>query len=127
MLKAGNPARFTFELSGMLTNLSCGFVIMDDLGQPITMFKSDIPSPEDRSESDTKVKYVCEVDELMLVPGRYRIDVFIRGGGERQDLIEGVSFFDVQSGDLRGRPIPNPENNRISVIMPHRWILPMAE
>lgn len=126
MLKAGNPAKFTFELSGMLANLSCGFVILDDLGQPITMFKSDIPSPEDRSESDTKVKYVCEVDELMLVPGRYRIDVFIRGGGERQDLIEGVSFFDVQAGDLRGRPIPNPENSRISVIMPHRWILPTA-
>lgn len=124
MLKAGNPAKFTFELSGILANLSCGFVIMDDLGQPITMFKSDIPSPEDRSESDTKIKYVCEVDELMLVPGRYRVDVFIRGGGERQDFIDGVSFFDVHVGDLRGRPIPNPDNSRISVIMPHRWILP---
>jgi lipopolysaccharide transport system ATP-binding protein len=127
MLKAGNPAKFIFEISGWLVNLSCGFIILDDLGQPITMFKSDIPSPEDQNGTEDGVKYICEVDELRLVPGRYRVDVFIRGGGERQDFIEGVAFFDVQVGELRGRPIPSPDNNRISVIMPHRWILPTSQ
>lgn len=126
MLKAGKPARFTFDVNGMLANLSCGFVILDDLGQPISLFKSDVPSEEDNVISGSEVRFTCEVDELMLVPGRYRVDVFIRGGGERQDLIEGAAFFDVEVGDLRGRPVSPPENRRISVIMPHRWSLPAS-
>lgn len=124
MLKAGNKAKFTFDVNGILANLSCGFVILDDLGQPIAMFKSDVPSEEDTLISGVGARFVCEVDELMLVPGRYRVDVFIRGGGERQDLVEGAAFFDVEVGDLRGRPISPPDNRRISVIMPHRWSVP---
>ncbi len=126
MLKAGSPAKFTFDINGMLANLSCGFVILDDLGQPITMFKSDVPSDEDEYISGSGARFICKVDELMLVPGRYRVDVFIRGGGERQDLSEGAAFFDVEVGDLRGRPVPPPDNRRISVIMPHQWSLPAS-
>jgi lipopolysaccharide transport system ATP-binding protein len=124
LLKAGGPARFTFDVSGMLANLSCGFTILDDLGQPLVQFKSDVPGPEDSQRSDGKVRFVCDIDELMLVPGRYRLDVFIRGGGERQDLLEAATFFDVELGQLRGRQITAPENQRISMLMPHRWQSP---
>jgi lipopolysaccharide transport system ATP-binding protein len=124
ILKAGGPARFTFNLDGMLANLSCGFVILDDLGQRLVIFKSDMPSPEDAVRVGSSVRYTCEFDELMLMPGRYRIDVFIRGGGERQDIIEAAAFFDVEVGQLRGRPVVGPGNSRTRVIMPHRWVLP---
>lgn len=124
LIKSGGPVKFTFEVSGKLANLSVGFVIVDDLGQPISMFKSDLPAPDDRLIENEKVVFTCEIDELMLVPGRYRVDVFIRGGGERQDLIEGAAFFDVEVGQLRGRMVPPPDNQRINVIMPHRWSIP---
>ena len=124
LLKAGGPARFTFDVSGMLANLSCGFTILDDLGQPLAQFKSDVPGPEDGQRSDGRVQFICDIDELMLVPGRYRLDVFIRGGGERQDLLEAATFFDVEVGQLRGRQITAPENQRISMLMPHRWQSP---
>jgi lipopolysaccharide transport system ATP-binding protein len=124
LIRAGGPVRFAFDVSGMLANLSCGFVILDDLGQPLSLFKSDVPGPEDQSNPDGRVRFVCEMDELMLVPGRYRINVFIRGGGMRQDLLEAAAFFDVEGGNLRGRPILPPENERISATMPHRWVIP---
>jgi lipopolysaccharide transport system ATP-binding protein len=126
LLKAGGPARFTFDVSGMLANLSCGFTILDDLGQPLAQFKSDVPGPEDNQRDDGVVRFVCEIDELMLVPGRYRLDVFIRGGGERQDLLEAAAFFDVEVGQLRGRQITAPDNQRISMLMPHRWQTPQS-
>jgi lipopolysaccharide transport system ATP-binding protein len=126
IIKAGGPAKFRFNLSGLMANLSCGFVILDGLGQPIARFKSNIPSPEDKESISLKEEFVCEIDELLLVPGRYQINVFIRGGGERQDLIEGAAFFDVEIGILRGRPISQPNNKRISAVIPHRWKLPQS-
>jgi lipopolysaccharide transport system ATP-binding protein len=124
ILKAGGPAKFTFHLDGTIANLSCGFVILDDLGQRLVMFKSDMPSPEDIVQPDSDVRFVCEFDELMLMPGRYRVDVFIRGGGEKQDFIQAAAFFDVEVGQLRGRPIARPGNSRTQIVMPHRWVLP---
>ena len=126
IIKAGGPAKFRFNLSGLMAGLSCGFVILDGLGQPIARFKSNIPSPEDKESISLKEEFVCEIDELLLVPGRYQINVFIRGGGERQDLIEGAAFFDVEIGILRGRPISQPNNKRISAVIPHRWKLPQS-
>ncbi len=126
LLKAGSPVRFTFDVSGMLANLSCGFTILDDLGQPLAQFKSDVPGPEDTQRNDGRVRFICDIDELMLLPGRYRLDVFIRGGGERQDLLEAATLFDVEIGQLRGRQITAPDNQRISMLMPHRWQSPQS-
>lgn len=124
ILRAGDHVKFDFLLSGKLANLSCGFVILDDLGQRIVMFKSDVPAPYDTNHTNAEVRFICDVEELMLVPGRYRIDVFIRGGGELQDVIDGAAFFDVEIGILRDRPVPAPDKGRTSVVMPHRWTLP---
>jgi lipopolysaccharide transport system ATP-binding protein len=125
-IKAGGPAKFRFTLSGLIANISCGFVILDGLGQPIARFKSNIPSPEDKELNSLEEEFVCEIDELLLVPGRYQVNVFIRGGGERQDRIEAAAFFDVEFGILRGRPISQPNNKRISALIPHRWKLPQS-
>jgi lipopolysaccharide transport system ATP-binding protein len=125
LLKSGGPARFVCDVNGMLANLSCGFVILDELGQQVAAFKSDEPGPDDESRPGDGVRFICNLDELMLLPGRYRINVFIRGGGERQDLVEAAASFDVETGQLRGRHITlSDANKQISVCMPHTWILP---
>jgi len=123
-LRTGDSARFVFHLSGLMAGLSCVFVIFDHLGRPITKFESDINGPEDVLDSELGPKFVCEFDKLLLVAGRYRVNVLIRGGGEWQDFVEAVTVFDVEQGQLDGRPIRPTQVNPVSIIVPHRWILP---
>src|SRR5690606_27520041 len=111
-----------FHVNGTLPNLSCVFTLFNQLGQRITAFKSDTPSPADRYDPAMGHKFVCEIDKLMLVAGRYRMDVLIRGGGERQDHVQAAAVFDVQEGLLDGRVVKPLQE--ISVAMPHRWVLP---
>lgn len=120
--RTGKPARFVFEVSDTMPNLSCVFTLFNQLGQRIMAFKSDAPSPQDRYDASIGHKFVCDVDQLMLVAGRYRIDVLIRGGGERQDHVQAAAVFDVQEGLLDGRVVKPYQE--ISVTMPHRWTLP---
>lgn len=121
-LSTGQPARFVFHVSGIMPALSCVFTLFNQLGQRITSFKSDAPGPDDRYDPLLGYKFVCELDRLLLVAGRYRIDVLIRGGGERQDHVQAAAVFDVQEGLLDGRVV-KPQQE-ISVCMPHRWTLP---
>jgi lipopolysaccharide transport system ATP-binding protein len=121
-LKTGGPARFVFSVSGAMPALSCVFTLFNQLGQRITSFKSDSPGPDDRHDPSIGYQFVCDIDQLLLVAGRYRMDVLIRGGGERQDHVQAAAVFDVQEGLLNGRVVKPYEE--ISVTMPHRWTLP---
>ena len=78
--------------------------------------------PEDIFESRKGLRIVCELDELLLLPGRYRIDVAIVGDNSLQDFIEAAAVFEVAEGHLRGRPAQPDE--KFSVSMPHRWRVP---
>jgi lipopolysaccharide transport system ATP-binding protein len=123
VLRTGSPARFVFHLDGKIAGMSCAFTVFDQLGQRITSFKSDAPGPEDVADESIGTKFVCELDELLLVAGRYRLGVLIRGGGEWQDYLEAAITFDVQEGRLGGRPV-QPFRD-VSVAMPHRWKIPV--
>ncbi len=124
-LSTGRPVRFVFHLNGTVAGLSCAFTIFNQLGQRIASFKSDAPGPEDQYDPALGTKFVCELDELLLVAGRYRLGVLIRGGGEWQDFVEAAATFDVEEGQLGGRVVrPFKE---ISVCMPHRWKLPFDQ
>lgn len=127
-LRSGGPARFYFELSGSLSNLTCGFTILDEFGKKVTTFNSNVPGPEDVSYPNTVMGYVCEIDELLLLPGRYRVNVFVFGGYERQDTIESAAVFDVEGGLLRGRPVTRGQKDlQVSSVMPHRWRIPVVK
>jgi lipopolysaccharide transport system ATP-binding protein len=118
----GRPAQFVFRLTGWLPSLSCAFVIYDHLGLPVATFDSRAGSSEDLAlEADNSL--VCEIDELPLVPGQYRIDVTIRGAGQIQDGLEAAARFQVEQGTMRGRPVPL-ENVSGRVFFAHRWLLP---
>lgn len=122
ILKTGYPARFVFQVSSLVPGIACNFNVYDTIGQPVTSFKSRVRGPEDSSDPGNGLKFVCELDELLLLPGRYRVDVAIIGDNRLQDYIEAATVFEVGEGHVRGRPVQ--PDGKFSVSMSHRWTLP---
>jgi lipopolysaccharide transport system ATP-binding protein len=108
---------------GIFSRLSCSFTILDHLGRAVTTLSSAPPTSADQDDATTENSFECTIDELLLVPGRYRLDVTIRARGQLQDHVEGAAFFDVEEGPFRGRPIP--ENVQGVLVLPHRWRTPL--
>ncbi len=119
-LETGRPARFEFQLSGVVPRLSCRFVVHDGLGLAVASFDSDVRAPDDSLGSDMSRQLVCEIDELPLTPGRYRIDVVVHGDGHVQDGLDAAAFFQVEPGLLRGRWVRAEDADGPAAI-PHRW------
>jgi lipopolysaccharide transport system ATP-binding protein len=80
--------------------------------------KEDLNSPEIGNQ------LVCELDELILIPGRYRMNAAIFSEGELQDHIEGAAIVEVEQGELRGRPV-TAGTKYGNVCLQHRWTLPV--
>jgi lipopolysaccharide transport system ATP-binding protein len=122
-LKSGCPARLDFHVNRLLPGMHCTCAIYDHLGMPVTVFKSRLAGPDDRRDTSSGLKFVCEVEQLLLLPGRYRIDVSLTGDNRVQDHIEAATFFDVAQGTIAGR-VAEPAS-RFSMVMPHRWTVPL--
>jgi lipopolysaccharide transport system ATP-binding protein len=122
ILKTGHPARFVFNVNAFVPGMACNFFIYDTIGQPVTSFMSKVRGPEDAFDPENGLEFVCELDELLLLPGRYRIDVAIVGDNNLQDFIEAATVFEVGDGHVAGRPV-RPDG-KFSVSMSHRWTLP---
>jgi lipopolysaccharide transport system ATP-binding protein len=123
-LAAGEPATFTFEVSRCVPGLQCSFTVYDEGGSDVTYFDSGEASPLDvpfDSETQSRPGAVaCELDELLLLPGRYRVNVALYLDGELQDHVEAAAFFSVAPGTLRGRPVAStPGHGGIQI--PHLW------
>lgn len=125
-IRIGQPVRFSFSLSDYSSKeLWCRFSLMDEIGQSVVAFNSKTPGEHDIYSDEIGSRFECIVDELLLIPGRYRIDVSIyEAGGEEQDIIEAAAFLDVLGGDVRGRPLGVPQQKRTNVYFPHTWIKP---
>jgi homopolymeric O-antigen transport system ATP-binding protein len=119
-LATGRRARFELDLTGVMRRLSCRIVLKDALGITVASFDSAVASPDDLLDHDHGSRFVCEIEQLPLVPGRYRVDVLARGGGSIQDGIEGAAFFHVESGTFSGRSI-RTEDSAGPVAIEHRW------
>jgi lipopolysaccharide transport system ATP-binding protein len=120
VVTTGGPATFEFELAGQLPSTSCNFIILDDLGHPVTEFNSENPAPDDVFGSDAPTRFVCEIPELPLIAGRYRIDVELHAQGHLQDRLQSAAVFDVEQGVMGGRPVSG-ESGRGSMAVRHRW------
>ena len=125
LLKTGHPARFICHVDGLLPGMACSIYLYDHAGQPITQFKSTVRGPEDSYNPKKDLKFVCDIDELLLLPGRYRMDISIVGDNKLQDHVEAVEIFDVAEGQIGGRPAQATKKFR--VLMPHRWALPTKD
>jgi lipopolysaccharide transport system ATP-binding protein len=121
-LATGHPARFTFKVTDSHPRLSCAFTIFNNLGHPVLTCDSGAASLEDGRSTATS-EFTCEIAELPLVPGRYRLDARLRDDVHLQDSLEAAAFFDVEAGTLGGRPLALGEK-RGDVVVKHRWLLP---
>ena len=120
----GESLRFTFAVSRRVPGLDCAFGVYDALGNLVVDFTSIESSPLDVA-SDLQLGpepdvVVCEVDELLLLPGRYRIDVGLYLLGDLQDHVEGATFITVGPGAIRGRPVRGEATYGV-VQIPHVW------
>jgi lipopolysaccharide transport system ATP-binding protein len=122
ILKTGHPARFSFWVDKLIPGISCNFTIFDSIGQLVTSFKSKVHGPDDTVAEEDGTRFVCDLDELMLLPGRFRINVNIVGDNRLQDSVPAAAVFEVGEGHVRGR-LAQPDG-KSSVCMPHRWTLP---
>src|SRR5262245_48262079 len=124
-LSTGSPARFVFHLTNVLPKMACLFTIYDHFGQPVAHFNSDVHSPADSVDSRLGTQFICQLDELVLLPGRYRINVAITSDGQLQDHVEAATFFGVEQGTVRGRPVTEGTGYG-SVFLHHRWTQPAS-
>ncbi|MEY2432671.1 MAG: lipopolysaccharide transport system ATP-binding protein [Acidimicrobiaceae bacterium] len=119
-LATGRPARFEVELDGVTPRMSCRIVLRDALGIAVATFDSGVVSPKDRLDPGQGSRFVCEIDELPLSPGRYRVDLLVRDDLRVQDGIEAAAFFHVESGMFGDRSI-RVEDTLGPVAIEHRW------
>jgi len=101
--------------------ISLRFHLYDELGQPVATLDSAANAPRDSADGRPE-EIVCEVDELPLLPGRYRVDVSLRADGHLQDELQAAAWFNVEDGLLQGRPVGLGALGRTT--MPHAWRLP---
>ncbi|MCC7191301.1 MAG: ABC transporter ATP-binding protein [Phycisphaeraceae bacterium] len=116
----GRPARITLDLNGWLPNLRCVVKILDHMGQPLSELRSEMHGSADTTISGPQPRFVCELPELLIAPGRYRIDLALYSTEGLEDHLNAATFFDISPGQVNGRPIPKRLKST-AVCMPHRW------
>jgi lipopolysaccharide transport system ATP-binding protein len=124
VVSTGRPAQFTVDLTGLQPSTTVALTVLDDLGRPVARFdsgnvaSSDVTVPHPAGE-DAPARFVCRIPELPLLPGRYRVDVSVRGTHNLQDEVGGAAMFDVESGVLAGRPVSLSGGGTVAVA--HEW------
>ena len=98
-------------------------MIVNSLGQPLATLDSELSAPADTRDGNPGPRIECEIAALPLLPGRYRIDVLLKGRKVIQDGLQGAAFFDVQAGVVADRPTPAVASDG-DVVLPHVWRLP---
>jgi homopolymeric O-antigen transport system ATP-binding protein len=119
----GRPATIVVELNDVVPMMECQLTILNSLGHPVTTLDSEDSSPVDVRDGDLGPRIECDIASLPLVPGRYRIDVVLKGRRQIQDGLQAAAFFDVEPGVVADRPMPASGSDG-DVILPHLWRLP---
>jgi lipopolysaccharide transport system ATP-binding protein len=119
----GRPARIEIEATERLPMLECQLTILNSLGHPITTLDSELSSPADVRDPELGTTIECEIGSLPLLPGRYRVDVVLKGREEVQDGLQAAAYFDVEPGVVEGRPMEATGSDG-DVVLPQRWRLP---
>jgi lipopolysaccharide transport system ATP-binding protein len=121
----GRRAKIVVEFTELLPMMDVQLTILNSLGHPVTTLDSELSSSTDVRDQEAGNRIECEVDSLPLIPGRYRIDVVLRGRQEIQDDLQAAAYFDVEPGVLDGRPMPQMGADG-DIVLTQRWRLPPA-
>ena len=124
IVATGQSIGFNFYVNAVEPGISCAITIFDPMLHPIAYFDSTEHGDHDLTDVAGERVFRCIIDELLLVPGRYRVDVTIFLGDKvLQDHVEAAAFLEVEQGILDGRVVKH-EAQYGSVIMRHRWVTP---
>lgn len=123
-LITGKSAIFKFNISEFRPNSVCNFTIYDNLGNAIINLNSSYKGRYDKDIKKEDKCFIAEFDELLLRPGRYRVNASLSSAGVLQDHLEAATFFNVEQGILDGRVV-NSIDGFGSVYMHHRWCSPV--
>jgi lipopolysaccharide transport system ATP-binding protein len=121
----GRRAKIVVEVTELLPMMDVQLTILNSLGHPVTTLDSELSNPSDVRDGELGPRIECEIDSLPLIPGRYRIDVVLRGKQEIQDDLQAAAYFDVEPGVLDGRPMPAMGADG-DIVLSHSWRLPPA-
>jgi lipopolysaccharide transport system ATP-binding protein len=101
----GGPARFVFHVPEAPGPWDLRFMIYDQQGFPVASLDSRVAeNAELEADRDGDV-LICDVAELPLVPGRYRVNTALFHRGCLQDHLEGAAVFEVTEGQFEGRAV----------------------
>jgi lipopolysaccharide transport system ATP-binding protein len=123
VLVGGAPARIEVLLTELLPMLECRITIVNSVGQPVSTFDSEFISSADERLPDLGPRIECDLPSLPLLPGRYRLDIVIKGRRQIQDGLQAAAFFDVEPGIVDGRPMPT-SGLEGDIALGHVWRLP---
>ncbi len=121
----GRTAKIVVEVTELLPMMDVQLTIVNSLGHPVTTLDSELSNPSDVRDAEVGKRIECEINSLPLIPGRYRIDVVLRGKQEIQDDLQAAAYFDVEPGVLDGRPMPQMGADG-DIVLAHSWRLPPA-
>jgi lipopolysaccharide transport system ATP-binding protein len=128
-VSTGAAARFTVTLTGLQPGTTCTLTVLNNLGQPVCQLASGNVGADDATvrapAADAPAVFECEVASLPLLPGRYRVDVLVRGTHQIEDQIDSAAIFEVEAGVLGGRPVSTTGAG--DVTFEHRWVVPVLE
>ena len=118
---SGEPVTIEITFDEPRSDVTCEFTIYDQFGLPVASVDSGNLADADRFDGRGDA-FLCEIDELPFVPGRYRIDLSLRDSRRWQDSVHGAAFFDVEQGRLGGRAVMADSPGDIA--LRHRWTNP---
>ncbi|MEK6237660.1 MAG: Wzt carbohydrate-binding domain-containing protein, partial [Planctomycetales bacterium] len=118
--RTGDPLRLSFYFDRRLPYMSCAFTLYDLRGGPIANFNSRWQGQGIVQSSDGEARIVCDVPELLVLPGRYRLNVSVSAADVAVDKLDAAAVFDVEEGDVRGQAVPRSTAYG-SCYFPHAW------
>jgi len=117
----GGPVRFVFHVPDAPGAWDLQFMIYDQQGFPVASLDSRVPENARLSPDREGGPLICDVPELPLVPGCYRLNTALFHRGYLQDHLQGAAVFEVSEGTFDGRAVEAKRGSG-TVLLRYRWV-----
>ena len=122
-VRTGDCVTFRLRAGGCDFPVGCLLNIYDKRGRPVAGFDSRVTGDRGRSRFRDEAEFACIVEELLLRPGQYYLNVAITDGSKIVSSVEQAAIFDVDPGAVRDR-VTYDRSAMASVYFHHSWVDP---
>jgi lipopolysaccharide transport system ATP-binding protein len=123
LLVYGQPARIEVTVDRLLPDMHCSFTILNHITTRVARFASRVTTPQDTTSPGNR--YVLEVPEWTMIPGRYHVNVSLFSAQGAEDEVDMAASFEVAPGTIDDRPLAR-EQTGVIIAPRHRWETPAA-